>query len=693
MNWELNTAYPAWLIFACIGLGILYAWILYFYNQKNRDSIGVRVVYVLAFFRFVLAGLLAFLLLEPVVRHYNYVKQKPIMVMLIDDSESMGLMRDTMQEVVARLSAFEESLNNDYQIDFVHFDKSVSYDNTKITKLTGEETNIGNALREVKSQYFNQNFGGVVLVTDGIYNAGVNPISISERYNVPIYTVGIGDTTKYADLRIQNIASNSMAYLGSSFKCLLELKADKLREKNATVQILVNGKEVQRKEIYVSSNQFFKEIDFELKATKIGINRIDVKLTVFDQEKNSKNNSSAFYIDVIDGKRKVEIWSASPHPDLGMIKSSIASNIDYEVQLKMNQFVVDRQLDLVILHDWFAGQSQLDLFEELKTIGVPVLCVVGDHFNPRYFNEGSQNIKFNSLGKVSNATLPVLNQAFGYFDVKGSAELIDQFPPLSSPYGNWEGFSSNDIFMYQKIGNIETKEPLWIMHNENGYRYGLISGTGIWQWKLADYRQNKSHDLTKLLFNQGLQYLAVKENKKLLKVQPIKSEFATKEPIVLQGELYNQGLEFVKGNEINVLLKDDQQKEYRYTMNQKNVTYNLTLNNLKEGAYSYTASTELGSQKLSDYGSFVVLDLQKELMNQTANFSMLQKIANKTKGQFYESSTLDSLKFDLLANKVGKTQILDQHKYSDLIRFKFLFWLIFIFLSAEWFVRKWSGGY
>ena len=693
MNWELNTAYPAFLIFTCIGLGIIYAWILYFYNQKNRDSIGLRVVYVLAFFRFVLAGLLAFLLLEPVVRHYNYVKQKPIMVMLIDDSESMGLLRDTMQEFVARLSSFEESLNNDYQIDFVHFDKSVSYDNTKITKLTGEETNIGKALREIKSQYFNQNFGGVVLVTDGIYNSGVDPISISENYNVPIYTVGIGDTTKYADLRIQNIESNSMAYLGSSFKCLLELKADKLRNKNATVQILVNGKEVQRKEIHLSSNKFFKELDFELQATKVGINRIDVKLTVFDQEKNSKNNSVVFYIDVINVRRKVEIWSASPHPDIGMIKSSIASNINYEVQLKMSQFVVDRQLDLVILHDWFTGQSQLDLFEKLKTIGVPVLCVVGDHFNLRYFNKGSQNIKFKSLGKVSNTTLPVLNKAFGYFDVEERAELIDQFPPLSSPFGNWEGFSFNDVFMYQKIGNIETKEPLWIMQNDNGYRYGLISGTGIWQWKLADYRQNKNHDLTKLLFNQGLQYLVVKENKKLIKVQPIKSEFATKEPIILQGELYNQGLEFVIGNEINVLLKDDGHKEYRYTMNQKDITYNLTLNNLKDGEYSYTASTELGGQKLSDYGSFVVLDFQKELINQTANFGLLQKISNKTKGRFYESFALDALKYDLLANKVGKTQILDQHKYTDLIRFKFLFWLIFIFLTAEWIVRRWSGGY
>ncbi len=221
---------------------------------------------------------------------------------------------------------------------------------------------------------------------------------------------------------------------------------------------------------------------------------------------------------------------------------------------------VDRQLDLVILHNWFSSQSQLDLFEELKMNGVPVLCVVGDRFNPRYFNRGSQNIKFKSLGRVSNSTLPILNTEFSYFNVKEKAGLISQYPPLKSPYGNWQGFSSNDIFMYQKFGNVETSEPLWLMHDENSYRYGVISGTGLWQWKLADYEQNKNHDLTKLLFNQGLQYLSVKENKKLLKVQTIKSEFGTKEPVALQGELYNQGLEFVKGHEINVLLKDEQKR-------------------------------------------------------------------------------------------------------------------------------------
>ncbi|MEK9601406.1 MAG: hypothetical protein VW147_06155, partial [Bacteroidota bacterium] len=192
---------------------------------------------------------------------------------------------------------------------------------------------------------------------------------------------------------------------------------------------------------------------------------------------------------------------------------------------------------------------------------------------------------------------------------------------------------------------------------------------------------------------QGLQYLSVKENKKLLKVQTIKSEFGTKEPVALQGELYNQGLEFVKGHEINVLLKDEQKKEYRYMMSDQDVKYSLTLNNLSPGSYNYVASAAIGSQKLSDNGSFVVVDLQKELMNQTADFDLLKRLAIKTNGRFYEPTIIDSLEYNLLINKVGKTQILDQHKYTDFIRFRVLFWVIFLILSIEWFVRKWAGGY
>lgn len=693
VKWDLNIAYPMWLIVASIGMGILYAWMLYFYDSKNGSSLNLSVRNILAFCRFFLTVLLLFLLLEPVVKHINFVKQKPTLVMLIDDSESMAIMKDSNQRIFNRLLDLKERIEDEYQVDYLFFDRSLKFINSENLKFDGEESNIGGALREIKSQYFNQNLAGVILMTDGINNAGINPQNVAENYNVPIYTLGIGDTNRYADLGVQNVICNSMAYLGSEFTYEVELKADKLKGKNASVQVKMNGREVQQKDVFLSTNHFFKEIYFTTEATKIGSNRIDIKLTVFDEEKNIQNNSFTFYIDVIDGKRKVQIWSKMPHPDIGMLRSTIGSNMNYDVAVKMKKFMVNDQLDLVVLFNWFSDRSQLDLFENLRAKGVPVLCVVGDQFKPNYFNAGSQNIKYRSMGNSMISTLPVLNPEFNYFDLKEKAQNINQFPPLIFPYGVWNGFSQNDVFMYQKIGNIETGDPLWIMHNENGYRYGIISGLGIWQWKLTDYEQNENHDVTKILINKGLQYLTVKENKKLLRVQPSKTEYGAKEIIPLQGELYNHALEYVKGQEINVLLKDDLNKEYQYIMSEKDVKYGLELSNLKSGLYSYEASAFIGSQKLMDYGSFVVLESQKELMNQTANFDILHKIAFKTNGRFYQPMSMDSLVRDLTVSKLGKTQILDQHKYSELINFKFLFWVIFLILSLEWFVRKWAGGY
>ena len=95
VKWDLNIAYSMWLIVACLGLGVLYAWVLYFYDSKNSSSLNSSVRNILAFCRLLLVAILSFLLLEPVVKHINYIKQKPILVMLVYDSESMTAMKDS----------------------------------------------------------------------------------------------------------------------------------------------------------------------------------------------------------------------------------------------------------------------------------------------------------------------------------------------------------------------------------------------------------------------------------------------------------------------------------------------------------------------------------------------------------------------------------------------------------------------
>ena len=76
VKWDLNIAYSMWLIVGCLGLGVLYAWMLYFYDSKNSSSLNFSVRNILAFCRFILVAILSFLLLEPVVKHINYIKKK-----------------------------------------------------------------------------------------------------------------------------------------------------------------------------------------------------------------------------------------------------------------------------------------------------------------------------------------------------------------------------------------------------------------------------------------------------------------------------------------------------------------------------------------------------------------------------------------------------------------------------------------
>jgi len=56
-------------------------------------------------------------------------------------------------------------------------------------------------------------------------------------------------------------------------------------------------------------------------------------------------------------------------------------------------------------------------------------------------------------------------------------------------------------------------------------------------------------------------------------------------------------------------------------------------------------------------------------------------------------AAVQSLGQSLLANENLKSVIAEENKLEDLIKFKWLFWLLLSLLSLEWFVRKWAGGY
>jgi len=695
LNWNISIAYPWWFVLLCLLVGTAYAAILYYKSKDSERFVEYKWVQILLpILRFLLGSILAFLLLGPVLKYAGFITQKPIIAVVVDDSKSMIQSGETLETISKQLANLQMKLSEKYQVDLISYSNVPQF--TTLDKLTaaGSETKISQALRYTKEQYVNQNLGGVVLLTDGIYNGGSNPSFVAENYKVPIYTIGLGDTTVYADIGVNNVSHNSLAYLGNEFPLRIEVKATKLAGKQANMQVLLNGSTILQKSIFIDKENFFYEADVVAKAQKLGQNKVEVRLTTFDNEKNKGNNAYILYVDVIDGKKKVAIWAEAPHPDLGMLRATVNTNENYEAAISLKSYEVSSDIDLVILHNWFARQAQLNLYEKLKSSGIPVLLIVGDDFDSRIFNGGSQDIKFSASGRGTNAALPLVNGRFEYFELEADlAQNIKKWPPLKAAFGKYKGYQPSDILLYQQIGSVTTQEPLVLLNASNKSRLGIVAGTGLWQWRLVDFEKNETHEGVNSLVTKMVQYLAVKEDKKLLKVYPSAKQYGVGEDVTLLGELYNQSLDPISGQEININLKDADGKVYKHTMSASGSQYRLVLQNLEAGAYLYEAKATVGGVSLVDKGYFTIVGQQKELVNLTADFNMLRGLSSATGGQFVSITGAEMLGDNLLQNENLKSVIAEENKLEDLIKFQWIFWLLLSLLSLEWFVRKWAGGY
>ena len=695
LNWNISIAYPWWFVLLCLLVGAAYAAILYYKSKDSERFVEYKWVQILLpILRFLLGSILAFLLLGPVLKYAGFITQKPIIAVVVDDSKSMIQSGETLETISKQVADLQIRLSEKYEVDLISYSNVPQFTTVDKFTATGSETNISQALRYANEQYVNQNLGGVVLLTDGIYNGGSNPSFVAENYKVPIYTIGVGDTTVYADIGVNNVSHNSLAYLGNEFPLRIEVKATKLAGKQANMQVLLNGSTILQKSVFIDKENFFYEADVVAKAQKLGQNKVEVRLTTFDNEKNKGNNAYTLYVDVIDGKKKVAIWAEAPHPDLGMLSAAVNTNENYEAAISLKSYEVSSDIDLVILHNWFATQAQLNLYEKLKRSGIPVLLIVGDDFDRRIFNGGSQDIKFSASGRGTNAALPLVNGRFEYFELEADlAQNIKKWPPLKAAFGKYKGYQPSDILLYQQIGSVTTQEPLILLNASNKSRLGIVAGTGLWQWRLVDFEKNETHEGVNSLVTKMVQYLAVKEDKKLLKVYPSAKQYGVGEDVTLLGELYNQSLDPISGQEININLKDADGKVYKHTMTASGSQYRLVLQNLEAGAYQYEAKATVGGVSLADKGYFTIVGQQKELVNLTAEFNMLRGLSSATGGQFVSLTGAEVLGNNLLENESLKSVIAEENKLEDLIKFQWIFWLLLSLLSIEWFVRKWAGGY
>ena len=118
---------------------------------------------------------------------------------------------------------------------------------------------------------------------------GLNPEYLS--YNFPVYSIALGDTAKYKDVRIDNILKNDIAFLGNTFPLEISLASNVNKNENSKLKIWNNGVKVYEEIITFSKDKDYHTYIVYLPATEVGLQSYNVEVDLLNDERNSINNS------------------------------------------------------------------------------------------------------------------------------------------------------------------------------------------------------------------------------------------------------------------------------------------------------------------------------------------------------------------------------------------------------------------
>lgn len=683
---------PAYVV-VCAILAAGIAYILY-RGQHPWNKTWNQILFAA---RFILGFFLMFLLLGPIVKQISNLFEKPVYVLLYDNSGSIREATDS----IARTRLID-NMNSTASVL-----REKGYD-VRVTDLEGKEfekptfdapvSDLNGALRKISNQYESNQIGGVILISDGIYNEGVSPLYNS--YNYPVHTIGVGDTSQRMDILIRDIAYNKIVYQGNKFPVRVEVLVKNLTNQPINVSLLQRGK-VLDQQTKTSSGDELLTYDFQPMAAEQGIQKLDVQVEVKEGETNIRNNRGSIFVEVVEGKKKILVIAPSPHPDIKALREVVDKNPNYEfllhipgVEEQKATELVEEKIDLVIFHQSpdIKGRTR-DLFLQYAAAKTPLFFIVGSQTDLPQLARQNMPVKFESLPRDYDEVIPGTNPAFSQFMISSEANsILPNYPPVSVPFGKMKTPGSAMPVLFQRVGSVTTEKPLLYVDIQEGRKIGVMLGEGLWRWKLNEFDRFENSTAFDEVFSKLIQYLSTGDDKRKFRSYPIKQEFSDTEAAVFESQVYDEIFEPVYGNVINIEVTDEAGKRSRYSYTTSPGNNRYQIGGLREGVYRYVSKTMINGKEESVKGEFAIVERQAELQNLTADFDLLRKISANTGGSFHPAVRSQELQAQL-AKTEAKSIIHSEESYKSLINLKGVFWVLLMIISLEWFTRKYFGSY
>jgi hypothetical protein len=684
-----------WTIPALIVAGFLSYW-YYFKSNQARDW-TMKQAQLLALLRGLGLFVLLFLLLGLIWETVAYRKEKPLFITLIDQSQSIHNYKDSStvdQEINSFRNQLKAEFGNDFElVELAVGSKTVPFENQQ--QANGKETDLAAGFQLIHNTYFNRNIGGITLISDGNATKGVHPMYEAERLDlVPIFTLGIGDTIAKKDQLIRSVNANEVAFLSNEFPIEATVELVKIPKGPVQVHLLQNGKKIQSKSITCGNSLFDQQtVLFVVKASQKGFQRYTVQVEKRLGEFTTQNNQQTCYVEVLDNKSTIQLLSSAPHPDLAAIRNVLEEDKSTQVHADLVQnFQFPKQRpDLVV---WYENgvNANPELFNRLLRDKTPVLLLLSPITAPAVVQSLAIGLK-SPKGNQVETVYPSFNTGFSAFGFTADCSNIFNFvPPLETRFGAYQLPANAEVVLNQRIGKITKSDPLFFFATSQQTKIGVLLGEGIWRWKLSEFMRTKQINGFREFIQKTTQYLTVKQSSDPFRIT-LPKRFLETDDISIKAEFYNAAMELITTPQLSFSYRKSGGESTKTFFSPNANFYQLNLGMLSSGTYQWEALATNNGNKYKKSGTFVVEAVDLESLSTSADFSVLNQLALQSDGQFYPLKKSNELINYLKTRNDIATVQFEDNSYRSLIDLSFVFIVIILIFSTEWFLRRWWGGY
>lgn len=561
--------------------------------------------------------------------------------------------------------------------------------------LSESETNLVSALTQIRE--LEDDFDAVIFATDGIITFGRNPILQAADLTIPLYTIGLGDTSTVRDIYINNIATNSTGY--TSYRQTVEVEVAQNGFENASTLLELRNSAntlLDSTTISFQDNNEVQLVEFELSFEEKGLQQYTITALPIEGEWSKANNQHSFSVEVLDSKTRILHFAFEIHPDVKMLRSLLLTDPNIELTTKTwlggNRFVENdpidfSEYDLIIYHglpsEGTPLPQPLDVSIPTWYLELPKTRTKSASFSNLAIldNFGGQLFELGLSPQVDNTEHPIMElPEVDYFSLAPiiSSIRIRQLQPDAQ------------ILFNSTFQDVETSNPVLAVTERGGLRR---VHTTAWNWyKLYQSTSPEERAFISTLFSNIASWASNNPDDRRLKINLAKPIFSIAEDVIINADLINESGNPEAAASIEITLGTENEQRIFNMQNLGGGRYKLEIQALGPGVYSFEATARKGDRTIDvQQGEFVVEQSNIELMNTIRNDELLKALAQETGGRNYIFANVSGLWGDLERDGVLQTKIETVESYHFPVRNVFWFILVLALLGTEWFLRKVSS--